>query len=497
MATELVDVPRFFDPDDKPLDGTPFGSGAAMTSTIPRQRDRRRPSPTCSAALTRALDRRHDISLMRGVFEQTLRQVVPVRTVQLREPGSRWGQRPDAAAESGVRGVRGAWRRPAGIGPARGDVRSRTAASANGIFRCSAWRRTWARSSSKSSAPGCSSRAPGCAAAPRVAARRRGAADWIDPGHADAAVDDRARRRHRFHRVAGRRIRRRQGARRPSDPRVEPPPERPVRRRQLRRARRDAARGGTVRHRGSRPPPASAAGAASSRLPTGGTLFLDEVSDLSLSAQAKLLRADPGSRDRAGRRAQHAPLDIRIVAATNRGLADLVERRLFRPDLFYRLSGVDVRVPTLRERRADILELAEYFLERHRGTRPLRLSAARGRRARHLRLAGQRARARAADGARGGAGRIRGHRARRPAADGPRRLCRGARALAAAPRHAARVGEPVRAAGSRALPGQQAGSVPRAGHQLPHAAGVSALPLVGGGRRRPLAVPAVVEQSMV
>jgi transcriptional regulator with PAS, ATPase and Fis domain len=107
----------------------------------------------------------------------------------------------------------------------------------------------------------------------------------------------------------------------------------------------------------------------------GGTLFLDEVSDLSLSAQAKLLRAIQDlAVERVGSTSTHR-VDIRIVAATNRGLADLVERRLFRPDLFYRLSGVDVRVPTLRERRADVLELARYFLERHRATRPLRLSA--------------------------------------------------------------------------------------------------------------------------
>jgi DNA-binding NtrC family response regulator len=68
-------------------------------------------------------------------------------------------------------------------------------------------------------------------------------------------------------------------------------------------------------------------------------------------------------------------VDIRIVAATNRGLTSLVEQRLFRPDLFYRLSGVDIRVPALRERRPDILELASYFLERHRTTRLRRLSA--------------------------------------------------------------------------------------------------------------------------
>jgi transcriptional regulator with PAS, ATPase and Fis domain len=107
-----------------------------------------------------------------------------------------------------------------------------------------------------------------------------------------------------------------------------------------------------------------------------GTLFLDEVSDLSLSAQAKLLRAIQDlAVERVGGNGVHR-VDIRIIAATNRGLADLVHHRLFRADLFYRLSGVDLRVPTLRERRPDIIELATYFLERHRSTRALRLSTA-------------------------------------------------------------------------------------------------------------------------
>jgi DNA-binding NtrC family response regulator len=108
----------------------------------------------------------------------------------------------------------------------------------------------------------------------------------------------------------------------------------------------------------------------------GGTLFLDEVSDLSLAAQAKLLRAIQDlAVERVGGNGSHR-VDIRIIAATNRTLSSLVERKLFRPDLFYRLSGVDVRVPPLRDRRADILELARYFLERHRATRPLRFSPA-------------------------------------------------------------------------------------------------------------------------
>jgi transcriptional regulator with PAS, ATPase and Fis domain len=108
----------------------------------------------------------------------------------------------------------------------------------------------------------------------------------------------------------------------------------------------------------------------------GGTLFLDEVSDLSLAAQAKLLRAlQDLAVERVGGQGTHK-VDIRIVAATNRSLAGVVGTGSFRPDLFYRLSGVDIRVPPLRERRDDVLELAQHFLDRHRTTRALRLSRA-------------------------------------------------------------------------------------------------------------------------
>ena len=75
----------------------------------------------------------------------------------------------------------------------------------------------------------------------------------------------------------------------------------------------------------------------------GGTLFLDEVADLSLAAQAKLLRAIQDlAVERVGGHATRR-LNVRIVAATNRPLAALVERGLFRSDLYYRLSGVEVR----------------------------------------------------------------------------------------------------------------------------------------------------------
>ena len=108
---------------------------------------------------------------------------------------------------------------------------------------------------------------------------------------------------------------------------------------------------------------------------SGGTLFLDEVADLSPSAQAKLLRAiQERVVERVGADAGHA-VDIRLVVATNRPLRDLVQQGEFRSDLFYRLSGVELKVPPLRSRREDILELARYFLVRHGGARALSLSA--------------------------------------------------------------------------------------------------------------------------
>ncbi len=108
----------------------------------------------------------------------------------------------------------------------------------------------------------------------------------------------------------------------------------------------------------------------------GGTLFLDEVGDLSLAAQAKLLRAiQEMSVERVGGIGGRR-VDTRIIAATNQTLSELVARGKFRLDLFYRLHGVEIIVPPLRERVEDILDLAEHFLERHREFRRLRLSQA-------------------------------------------------------------------------------------------------------------------------
>ena len=106
----------------------------------------------------------------------------------------------------------------------------------------------------------------------------------------------------------------------------------------------------------------------------GGTLFLDEISDLSPAAQAKLLRAIQDlTVERVGGFSTRR-VDTRIIVATNRPLAEMVEHGKFRLDLFYRLNGIDVQVPPLRHRTDDILELARYFLERYRTVRPLRIS---------------------------------------------------------------------------------------------------------------------------
>jgi len=95
-----------------------------------------------------------------------------------------------------------------------------------------------------------------------------------------------------------------------------------------------------------------------------GTLFLDEIGDLSSESQAKLLRAlETGEVDRIGA-TDTIRVDVRIVSATNKDLAEAMETGEFRRDLFYRLNGVPLHVPPLRERRADIPALANHFLAR-------------------------------------------------------------------------------------------------------------------------------------
>jgi DNA-binding NtrC family response regulator len=110
-------------------------------------------------------------------------------------------------------------------------------------------------------------------------------------------------------------------------------------------------------------------------LSDGGTLFLDEVSDLAPPAQAKLLRAiQELIVERVGGHTSRR-VDTRIVVATNRGLRDLAACGLFREDLYYRLSGVELHVPPLRARRQDIPHLCAHFMSRYKLPRALSLSA--------------------------------------------------------------------------------------------------------------------------
>jgi Nif-specific regulatory protein len=100
-------------------------------------------------------------------------------------------------------------------------------------------------------------------------------------------------------------------------------------------------------------------------LANGGTLFLDEIGDLSLNAQAKILRVlQERSVDRVGGRSP-VPIDVRIIAATNRDLEAVMKDRQFRADLYYRLSVVHVQPPPLREIPEDVPLLAQHFLQKH------------------------------------------------------------------------------------------------------------------------------------
>lgn len=95
----------------------------------------------------------------------------------------------------------------------------------------------------------------------------------------------------------------------------------------------------------------------------GGTLFLDEIGDMSMAAQAKILRALQEKKITRVGGEKSIPVDVRVISATNKNLKEEIAEGRFREDLFHRLSVIEIRVPSLCERREDIPILAQYFLD--------------------------------------------------------------------------------------------------------------------------------------
>jgi transcriptional regulator with PAS, ATPase and Fis domain len=95
---------------------------------------------------------------------------------------------------------------------------------------------------------------------------------------------------------------------------------------------------------------------------SGGTLFLDEIGDLPLALQGKLLRVLQENEVRRLGETAARRVDLRVLAATHRPLQEMAERGSFRTDLYFRLAGVELQLPPLRERRADLVRLADVAL---------------------------------------------------------------------------------------------------------------------------------------
>ncbi|SET08225.1 sigma-54 interaction domain-containing protein [Anaerobranca gottschalkii] len=97
----------------------------------------------------------------------------------------------------------------------------------------------------------------------------------------------------------------------------------------------------------------------------GGTVFLDEIGELPVHLQVKLLRVLQEGKIRRIGSNEETPVDVRIIAATNRDLKEMVSKNQFRKDLFYRLNVIPIYIPPLRERVEDVILLAQYFLDKY------------------------------------------------------------------------------------------------------------------------------------
>ena len=337
--------------------GTTEQSTHDVTVTRRRQ-DRRQGHRNLLTAVTRLIDRREDLSAMRSAFEDALRRALPIRTAQLKDPSSPWSARqdPGGGAESIALDVPGS--EPGGPRRARSHVRSRLRARRLGLS--DARRRRPRRRAGPRDRAG----------APAAGARR--AAD------ADSACGATARRRSSGRPPAMQALRSTIERVAATDFTVLLEGESGVGKELVARQIHELSRRRNgpfvaincaalvetlleaelfgieertatgVRGRRGKFEPAD-----------GGTLFLDEVSDLSLSAQAKLLRAIQDlAVERVGGNGTHR-VDIRIVAATNRSLVGLVEQQAVSARPLLSPERRRRPVPPLRERRADILELAE------------------------------------------------------------------------------------------------------------------------------------------
>lgn len=97
----------------------------------------------------------------------------------------------------------------------------------------------------------------------------------------------------------------------------------------------------------------------------GGTLFLDEIGDLDFSLQAKILRVIQDKKIKKVGENTYKSIDLRLIAATHKNLVEEISKQRFREDLYFRLNVIPIRVPALRERKEDVLPLAQFFLNKY------------------------------------------------------------------------------------------------------------------------------------